>query len=278
MQVAGRLGDPALAAAAGRAYLHAMSLVLLTAAGSALVAAVISGWMPPRSSSTDPTGPSDPTTGTITGTRPEHREVGDNRSMTSPTPGLRERKKARTRWTIQEHALRLFADQGYEKTRVDQIAAAAEISPSTFFRYFPTKEDVVVQDEYDDLFVESFRAAGGSKDPLAVLRQTALATLLGVDDQELAKNLQRSQLVITVPALRARSMDNTLARFDDAVRAFAESAGRPVDDPGVQAFVGACIGAFLPLILRWASGRYEGDLETLFDRSMAGLREIAGLH
>src|SRR5258705_9908756 len=57
--------------------------------------------------------------------------------------GLRERKKQRTRETIVAVATKLFVEQGYESTTTAQIAEAAEVSPSTFFTYFPTKADVV---------------------------------------------------------------------------------------------------------------------------------------
>ena len=67
--------------------------------------------------------------------------------MPSPTgeaaPGLRELKKKRTRATIVDVAARLCAQRGYENTTVDQIAAAADISPRTFSRYFPSKEAVI---------------------------------------------------------------------------------------------------------------------------------------
>ncbi|HEX5812438.1 MAG TPA: TetR family transcriptional regulator, partial [Pseudonocardia sp.] len=52
--------------------------------------------------------------------------------------------------------MRLFRDRGYAATTVDDIAAAAEVSRSTFFRYFPSKEDVVLFDDVDPLMAEAF--------------------------------------------------------------------------------------------------------------------------
>jgi AcrR family transcriptional regulator len=73
--------------------------------------------------------------------------------------GLRERKKQRTKEAIQREAMRLFKRQGYEETTIEQIASAAEISPSTFFNYFPTKEDVVIYDRYDPMVFEMLLSA-----------------------------------------------------------------------------------------------------------------------
>src|SRR5260370_33715714 len=72
-------------------------------------------------------------------------------TITPVALGLRERKKLKTKEAIQREALRLFQAQGYAETTIEQIAAAAEISPSTFFNYFPTKEDVVLFDRYDPM-------------------------------------------------------------------------------------------------------------------------------
>lgn len=104
----------------------------------------------------------------------------ENQRMSSPprAEGLRERKKAKTRWTIQEHALRLFVQQGYEATTVEQVAEAAEVSPSTFFRYFPTKEDVVVQDAYGPLTIALFREVPPGTPLIGTLRQ-AVRTAFG---------------------------------------------------------------------------------------------------
>jgi AcrR family transcriptional regulator len=73
--------------------------------------------------------------------------------VTEPEPDWRQRKKNATRDRIRASALRLFGEQGYDATTVEQIAAAAGVSHMTFFRYFPAKEDVALSDSYDPLLV-----------------------------------------------------------------------------------------------------------------------------
>ena len=187
--------------------------------------------------------------------------MGQNQGMNSP--GLRERKKLKTRWAIQEHAMRLFAEQGFEATTVDQIAAAAEISPSTFFRYFKTKDDLVIQDQYDDLILAGISAAPAELTPVGVLRHAtkqAFELMRPEDEQQLR---ERSQLVISVPSLRARSFDNLLATMTMVRDAMAERLGRSADDMAMRAFAGALVGSILGVLEVWIeepSGRRLADL------------------
>ncbi len=66
--------------------------------------------------------------------------------------GLRELKRERTRRLISDKAFELFTDHGFGRTTVEQIAAAAEVGPSTLYRYFPTKETLVLEFVEDSLF------------------------------------------------------------------------------------------------------------------------------
>src|SRR5215831_18599469 len=102
-----------------------------------------------------------------------------------PAQGLRERKKAKTRAAIQRHALRLFREQGYEATTVEQIAAAAEVSPSTFFRYFPTKEDVVLYDPFDPVLISAFEAQPPLLSPMQAMREALHATFAAMSREEM---------------------------------------------------------------------------------------------
>src|SRR5262249_38838167 len=114
------------------------------------------------------------------------------------TLGLRERKKARTRAAIQRHAFRLFREHGYERTSVSQIAEAAEVSESTFFRYFPTKEDVVLWDAYDPRIIEAFRAQPAELSPVAALRAAFRDVLGQLSEAEQADQRERMELMLSV--------------------------------------------------------------------------------
>ena len=187
------------------------------------------------------------------------------------SPGLRERKKQKTRWAIQEHALRLFAEQGYDATTVDQIAAAAEISPSTFFRYFKTKEDVVIADQYDPILAEGLAAAPSGLSPAAALRWAMRRAFGDIDNAESAKIFERTRLTMSVPALRARTLENFTATLDLVATGVAARVGRDAGDLEVRVFAGAVVGALVTAIQLWVDSDGRGDLADLADRALAHL-------
>ncbi|HEU4346253.1 MAG TPA: TetR family transcriptional regulator [Actinoplanes sp.] len=122
--------------------------------------------------------------------------------------GLRERKKAETRRSIQAHALRLFLDKGYDNTTVEEIAAAAGVSHMTFFRYFSTKHAVVEYDDYDPVMAELIRARPSTEDPLTAIRRALTQAMRAMPASEVATVLVRARLILGVPALRARQIES----------------------------------------------------------------------
>ncbi|MEU3011349.1 TetR/AcrR family transcriptional regulator [Nocardia asteroides] len=83
--------------------------------------------------------------------------------------GLRERWRRKAMHTIQERALDLFDEKGFGAVTIDEIAAAAEVSPSTVYRLFGTKEGIIVADEFDTLSAEEIGAMVDPHDPIASL-------------------------------------------------------------------------------------------------------------
>jgi len=190
------------------------------------------------------------------------------------TPGLRERKKARTRAAIQRHALRLFREQGYDTTSVSQIAEAAEVSESTFFRYFPTKEDVVLWDEYDPRIVEVFHAQPAELSPIAALRAAVRDVLAQLSEAQRADQRERVALMLSVPPLRAMLVDQIRGPMRLLEEVVAERVGRKPDDPRVRVVAGAVLGVGLAVMFAWAEDP-EADMVALIDDAMARLE--AGL-
>ncbi|WP_020642075.1 TetR family transcriptional regulator [Amycolatopsis balhimycina] len=195
-------------------------------------------------------------------------------SSPSEPQGLRERKKARTRAAIQRHALRLFQEQGYSATTVDQIAAAAEISPSTFFRYFPTKEATVLYDPFDPVLIAAAMAQPAELSPAAALRATASVIREVVSGEDWERERQRQMLVFREPELRSAIMDQFAEGIDLLAGLAAQRTGRAVDDFEVRNWAGAVVGVIMAAFLG-AAADPDADTLVIFDRALAHLE--AGL-
>jgi len=195
-------------------------------------------------------------------------------SSPSEPSGLRERKKARTRAAIQRHALRLFREQGYSATTVDQIAAAAEISPSTFFRYFPTKEATVLYDPFDPVLIAATLAQPAELSPIAALRATVDIIREQVSGEEWERERQRQLLVFREPELRSAIMDQFAEGIELLAGMAAQRTGREADDFEVRNWAGAVVGVIMAAFLGAAA---DPDVDTLvvLDRAVAHLE--AGL-
>jgi AcrR family transcriptional regulator len=187
-----------------------------------------------------------------------------------PAIGLRERKKARTKDSIQQQALRLFQEQGYDETTVEQIAEAAEVSPSTFFRYFPTKEDVVLYDNLDPLMIAAFEAQPAELTVTQALRAAMNEVFRSLPADEMDGLRERIKLVMSVPELRARTLDEFIRTIRMFSGVIARREGRPDDDFAVRIFTGALIGVVLAATLDVLENP-DQDFLALMDAGLAQL-------
>jgi AcrR family transcriptional regulator len=183
------------------------------------------------------------------------------------TVGLRERKKQKTRASIQRVALRLFEKQGYEQTTIEQIAAAVEISPSTFFNYFPTKEDVVLYDAYDPMAIRIFLERP-KDEPLNVGIRQVLEGLAATFERDEHLILARGRLIMEVPELRARLWDEVERTQGMLAQMLAERTGRPRGDFELRVTARVVTGAMLEATLEWMRTNGRHGLVKLLNRAL----------
>lgn len=188
----------------------------------------------------------------------------------APRTSLRERKKVQTRQAIRAAAYRLFAEHGYDATPVDRIAAEADVSPSTVFRYFPTKEDIVLTDEYDDMMADMLRNRPVGEPPLVSVRMVMHESLSGIlgDPDQRAEMVQREKLVRDVPAIRARAHESMSLTGRLLGGIIAARTGRPADALEVRVFTAAVFSVLHEATMFWVEKAPEEDLLVLIDRSL----------
>jgi AcrR family transcriptional regulator len=175
--------------------------------------------------------------------------------------GLRERKKARTHEAIIDAALDLFERQGYDATTVEDIAAAADVSPRTFFRYFESKLDLIMarSGHKHASLGPSIAARPAGEGILEAVRQVMRADL----EEQLADPLvvREFQVMLTTPSLRNLAREHFYEEEAEMVGAVADRLGLAPDDLAAHLTAGVIASALWITVNRWTA---EGaDLERL---------------
>jgi AcrR family transcriptional regulator len=167
--------------------------------------------------------------------------------------GLRDRKKIQTRRAIRNEAMRLIEENGYANTTVEQIAEAAEVSPSTFVRYFPSKEMVLMANDLDLVTVEALERQPADLPSLQAFRRALEITMATLSEDEWRFERARLRMVLSIPELKAAQFDEYRRTVALLTEADCRRTGREPDDFEVRVFVGALAGGLMA-VLDHASG------------------------
>lgn len=190
---------------------------------------------------------------------------------------LRERKKALTRSSIQEAGLWLFVERGYDATTIDHICDAAIISRRTLFRYFASKEDVVLSTTRDEL------ARAGERLRHRPADESLQASLFALVDESASflegdrdRQIVRTRLLTNTPAL-AGSYLKVLTEFELLLRGFlAERSGEPADSSPIRLIAAVAVTAFRVATESWVDNDGAISLGTLahdnLDHLLTGCR------
>ncbi|GAA2449573.1 TetR family transcriptional regulator [Streptomyces glaucus] len=196
---------------------------------------------------------------------------------TAPRPGLRERKKQRTRDALLRAALGLFTAKGYERTTVDEIAEAVGVSQRTFFRYFASKEEAAffVARLAESHFLAALRERPPGEPPLQALRRAVLDSwdTIGEAIEQLVPlelHMRLYRVIESTPALLAAHLRRATELEEEIARVIARREGLDVDADPRPRLVVAVFGAVMRVTERiWSAGD---------DVSLAAIRELAASH
>ncbi len=197
-------------------------------------------------------------------------------SQVADAPGLRARTRRAVQAEIGGAAMRLFLEQGFDATTMEQIARAAGISRRSLFRYFSTKEDIVLGHlvEAGLAVKDALEARAASEPPWEALR--AALEALALDPQySPERTLGIAKMLYGTPSLRASHFEKQL-RWQELLvpniqlRLGAATVDGP--DPRAQAIVACALTCLDVATETWTRSDGEGDLGQLFDQAVAAVR------
>jgi AcrR family transcriptional regulator len=185
------------------------------------------------------------------------------------TSGLRERKKLATRLALHEAALRLVAERGLDAVSVDEIADRADVSPRTFFNYYPSKVDAVLGLDPDGhrQQADALLARPADESPVQALRAVARAQAV-----EMAADMELWPLRLTVIEAHPALLAQLAAAFGEAEKVLAEAvAERTGTRVGVDVhptlLAGVAGVAIRTSLHRWLASDFTASLPGLVDEA-----------
>lgn len=187
--------------------------------------------------------------------------------------GLRERMRQTVRDELSTIALQLFLDRGFDTTTVDEIAAAAGVSRSTFFRHFAKKEDVILARL--EARAEALRAAAllrPADEPLMIVARAALVPLIEAFSQDRERSIALGQLVASTPSLRAQELHKYLYWRTALADVLGQRLG---DGPAVEmrasVIASVAVNAFDIAVRLWRTSDTDKSLTATVDDAFADL-------
>lgn len=187
-----------------------------------------------------------------------------------PTEGLRERHRRRTAAQLEEAALRLFADRGFDAVTVDEITAEADVCRRTFFRYFASKEDVLLSDHPRRLgeLREALDARPPDEPALSALRHALLAMADCYEDER-PRMLERFKIINATPSLQARSLGLQRAWEQAVTEMVAERMGvDPATDLRPAVVAATTLASLRTALTAWFVSDGRADLTALVTEAL----------
>lgn len=195
-------------------------------------------------------------------------------TMTAVTrESLRERKKRKTQQALQAAAIRLMTENGFDNTTIEQIADAAEVSPRTFFRYFATKEAVLLTDLQDEIVAEELARAADGMSIIDAYEAAVTVAFNELTEDEWAVEQARMRLAVGTPELWATFGSKALRPLNDATAFIAARLGAGPDDVRPHVYAAMLLAAAGASVVSVLPELADASLErsTLLEALHAGL-------
>lgn len=180
--------------------------------------------------------------------------------------GLRERKRLTAMRRIQEVALELFDQYGYQQVPIERIADAAEVSPSSVYRYFGAKEQIVLWDEYDPIAIERVASELLSQPPIEAVRRVmdeTIGEMMRVDERRVRRRIHH---MMQEPAIAAATAVQAHEVATMIISRFAEQLGRDPNDLELHVFAHGFVGAIIGVMRYWYKTDFRQPLPALIDQ------------